>query len=135
TGPRPPRRGRVVGAHRPGRGPPPRFAEVRHPAGAARGRGLRLRRPADRRTVRTGRPRGPGAGAGAGGPADRLGPDPGEGGRRDALDLALYRASYVGPVPTFPEPPAGAVIGGDVVALAVVVSAAVAAGRTRRRQG
>ena len=53
----------------------------------------------------------------------------------DAPDLALYRGSYAGPVPSFPEPPAGAVIGGDVVALAVVVSATVAAGRTRRRQG
>jgi hypothetical protein len=53
----------------------------------------------------------------------------------DAPDLTLYRGDFAGPVPSFPTPPAPAVVAGDVVALGVVLAAAAVAAGSRRRRG
>ena len=51
----------------------------------------------------------------------------------DTPDLALYRGSYAGSVPSFPTPPTGPVLLADALALGVVLTAGVAALRARGR--
>jgi hypothetical protein len=51
----------------------------------------------------------------------------------DTEDLSLYRSRFAGPVPSFPTPPAPAVLVGDVIAALVVVVAAAGALGTRRQ--
>ncbi len=53
----------------------------------------------------------------------------------DAADLTLYRAPPPGPVPTYPQPPAGLVIAGDVVAVSWFLMAVAFSVRSRRRRG
>jgi hypothetical protein len=52
----------------------------------------------------------------------------------DAPDLVLYRAPPPGPIPAYPEPPSGAVVAGDLVAVGWLVLAAVTAVRGSRRK-
>jgi hypothetical protein len=50
----------------------------------------------------------------------------------NTTDLTLYRSLPAGPMPAVPQPPAGAVVVGDLLALGALVGASVVAVRTRR---